>query len=164
MVIENRNLAEGEVLTVTYKKAEHRCTVVKTGKGLGFQLKDGSIFTSPSSAGKAVTGRVSCDGWKFWSLADGTVKVETAAPEAAQRSEKPAKAAKPAGPKMVRNIRKMPNQKGVAEGSTKWWCSAGMNAFITESPDLPQQCPDGHPFEQADEFAVVPVVERDGDD
>ena len=156
LVIENRKLAEGTVLTVTYKKAEHRCTVIKTDTGLAFQLKDGQTFNSPSSAGKGITGRVSCDGWKFWSVLDGA----TAEPvEAAKPKREP----NAAGPKMVRNIRKMPNQKGVEEGSTKWWCSACMKAFITESPDLPQRCPDGHPFEQVDEFAFVPAETTDGD-
>ena len=156
MAIENRNLAEGAVLTATYKKAEHRCSVIKTEKGLGFQLSDGKVFSSPSSAGMAVTGRVSCDGWKFWTLADGSVAVETTAESATSAPTKAKKEPKASGPKMVRNIRKMPNQKGVAEGSTKWWCSAGMKAFITESAELPEECPDGHPREQADEFAATP--------
>ena len=157
MVIENRNLNEGAVLTVTYKKAEHRCSVIKTEKGLGFQLDNGTTFSSPSSAGKAVTGRVSCDGWKFWTVLDGSAPAETTAESATSEPTKAKKEPKASGPKMVRNIRKMPNQKGVAEGSTKWWCSAGMKAFITESAELPQVCPDGHPFEQADDFAAVPA-------
>lgn len=121
MVIENRNLTEGTVLSVTYKKTEHRCTVIKTDKGLAFQLTNGTTFNSPSSAGKSITGRVSCDGWKFWSVAPGMPPMEAAetpAGEAEQR--KPSKAPKSSAPKIVRNIRKMPNQKGVAEGSTKF--------------------------------------------
>src|SRR5215207_2496402 len=71
MALENRNLAAGTKLVATYKKAQHGCEVVATENGIAFQLADGKTYMSPSSAGKAVTGRVSCDGWKFWSLADG---------------------------------------------------------------------------------------------
>jgi hypothetical protein len=126
MVIDNRNLAEGAVLSVTYKKAEHRCTVIKTDKGLGFQLANGSVFASPSSAGKAITGRVSCDGWKFWSLAKDGAKPIIAEPAAAEPDVEPttAEAPAPKAPKLIRQIKKMPNQKGVAEGSAKFWCSA----------------------------------------
>ena len=61
----------GTKLVATYKKALHPCEVVATDNGIAFQLADGKTYMSPSSAGKAITGRVSCDGWKFWSLADG---------------------------------------------------------------------------------------------
>jgi Zn finger protein HypA/HybF involved in hydrogenase expression len=154
LVVEKGTLAEGAVLTVTYKKAEHRCTVIKTEKGLEFQLADGKTFGSPSSAGKAITGRVSCDGWKFWSIAEGAMPAPAQSEAVAETAEKPKREPKTAGPKMIRNIRKMPNQKGVAEGSTKWWCSACMKGFITESAELPQACPESHPLEQADQFAV----------
>jgi hypothetical protein len=152
MVIENRNLAEGTVLSVTYKKAEHRCTVVKTEDGLAFRLADGQTFKSPSSAGKAITGRVSCDGWKFWSVAEGATAI---APT--ERSPRPGEpeAEKPArGPKLIRNVKKMPNQKAVEEGWTKFWCSACMKAFVAETTLVPGKCPEGHAREMADEFAV----------
>lgn len=156
MTIENRNLWAGAKLVATYKKAEHFCEVLKTDEGLAFQFKDGKVFKSPSSAGKAITGRVSCDGWKFWSLAsEGSapptevVTTETAEPKA--------KATKAVATRVVRVIRKMPNQKGVAEGSTKWWCSGCMKAFVTESIELPEQCTEGHLKEQTDEFAAVPT-------
>lgn len=158
MVVENRNLAVGTVLTVTYKKAQHRCLVVKTDKGLGFELASGEIYASPSSAGKAITGRISCDGWKFWSVADGTPPSALSAPDAASEDidDRPSKPSTGSGPKLLRNIRKMPNQKGVPEGSTKFWCSACMKGFVIESNDTPDSCPEGHAKEMADQFAATP--------
>ncbi len=156
MAIENRNLWAGAKLAATYKKEQHFCDVLKTDDGLAFQLKDGKVFKSPSSAGKAITGRVSCDGWKFWSMAgEGSAPASEAT--TAEPVEPKAKAPKTVASKMVRVIRKMPNQKGVEEGSTKWWCSACMKAFLTESAVLPEQCLEGHPWERADEFAAVPA-------
>lgn len=157
MVVENRNLAAGIVLTVTYKKAEHRCEVVKTDDGLAFRLADGQTFKSPSSAGKAITGRVSCDGWKFWSVANGAAQAASPEPEASvvATDEAPArKAPKVSGPKMVKVVRKMPNQKAVEAGWTKFWCSACMKAFVAETTLVPEECPEGHAREMADAFAV----------
>jgi rubrerythrin len=167
MVIDNRNLAEGAVLSVTYKKAEHRCTVIKTDKGLGFQLANGSVFASPSSAGKAITGRVSCDGWKFWSLAKDGASPEFAPsgePEVEPTTTE-APAAKVAPPKVIRQIKKMPNQKSVPEGSTKFWCSACMKGFVIEGSATPESCPEGHPKDTTDEFAALSKaeVQEDGD-
>ncbi|MEO8539161.1 MAG: hypothetical protein ABI577_05425 [bacterium] len=166
MAIENRKLVAGAKLVATYKKAEYFCEVLKTDEGLAFQMPDGKVFKSPSSAGKAVTGRVSCDGWKFWSLADRSVVVpatESASSEDATTAEPvEAKAAKVAAPKIVRVIKKMPNQKGVAEGSTKFWCSSCMKSFVAEGEAVPETCPDGHAKETADEFAVTVGVDFDG--
>jgi hypothetical protein len=162
LAIENRKLVAGTELTVTYKKVEHRCEVVSTEDGPAFRLKDGQTFKSPSSAGKAITGRVSCDGWKFWSLASGeqpaaATTAETASTEPAEAKTLKAKpASKAAAPKMVKLIKKMPNQKGVAEGSTKFWCSACMKAFVAETTLVPEACPAGPSREMADEFAAVP--------
>ena len=153
MTIDNRNLAAGAVLVTAYKKVQHRCEVVTTEKGLGFKLANGKILSSPSSAGKAITGRVSCDGWKFWSLA-GKVEQGSETPPASVR-EAPAKATRTAA-KLVRQIKKLPNQQGVTEGSTKWFCSACMKSFLAEGQNAPLACPEGHPREAADEFAAVP--------
>jgi hypothetical protein len=48
---------------------------VQTADGLRYRLDDGREFTSPSSAGKAAMGGVSCNGWRFWSIA-GTEKLK----------------------------------------------------------------------------------------
>jgi len=70
MTIENRDLAPGTKLAGSYKKTTYVCEVVITAEGeTRFQLEDGRLFTSPSSAGKAVMNGVSCNGWRFWSLA-----------------------------------------------------------------------------------------------
>jgi hypothetical protein len=157
MALENRNLAAGTKLVATYKKAQHPCEVVATENGIAFQLADGKTYMSPSSAGKAITGRVSCDGWKFWSLAEGQTNVSAAeAPATPERKAKAPKASVVAT-KMVKLIKKLPNQKGVAEGSTRFFCSGCMKAFITESTLMPETCPEGHPREAADDFGTVPA-------
>ena len=68
-------LAAGTVLVAKYKGTEHRCEVV-TGEDdkRRFRLEDGREFRSPSSAGSAVMDGVACNGWRFWSLAEGSPK------------------------------------------------------------------------------------------
>ncbi len=56
----------------------------------------------------------------------------------------------------VQVIKKMPNQKGVAEGSTKFWCSGCMKAFVAETSAGPGDLPRRTCKETADEFAAVP--------
>jgi len=145
MTIENRDLAPGTKLVASYKKTQHRCEVTPTPEGVRYKLEDKRLFTSLSSAGKAVTGRVSCDGWKFWSL-DGE-PAKAALVEAPQPKD-----SKPAAPKMVRQIKKLANQKGVAESSTKFFCSGCMASFTVEGSEVPETCTAGHLREVEDGF------------
>src|ERR1051325_3607069 len=73
MVIENRDaVVAGTKLTATYKKQQYICTVEAGEDGkLAFNY-DGKSYGSPSSAGTAIIG-TACNGWRFWSLADGSV-------------------------------------------------------------------------------------------
>jgi hypothetical protein len=87
------------------------------------------------------------NGWRFWSVASD-VEEEPA------QAEKPASAT-PVATKLVKVIKRVPNQKGVAEGSMKWWCSACMKAFVAAGNSVPETCPEGHAREAADEFAEV---------
>ena len=54
-------------------------------------------------------------------------------------------------------IKKLPNQKGAPEGSTKFWCSACMKSFVAEGTAIPETCPEGHVKEQTDDFAGKPT-------
>jgi hypothetical protein len=150
MTIENRELAPGTKLVGTYKKTAYVCEVVSTPeKELAFQLEGGRLFTSPSSAGKAVMNGVACNGWRFWSL-DGV------APASPPRSEKAVQAdVKPKARKLVRQIRKLPNQRGVPEGDTRWFCSGCMKGFLMPAGEEPASCPEGHPAEVEDAFATT---------
>ena len=96
-----------------------------------------------------------CDGWKFWSLAEGQAAPSGEAPA----PDRKAKAPKPSlvATKMVKLIKKLPNQKGVEEGSTRWFRSGCMKAFVTESTLMAETCPEGHPREAADDFGSVPA-------
>ena len=150
MAIENRDLAAGTKLVARYRGLEHGVLVVGDMEtGLGFELDNGTIYKSLSSAGKAVMNGISCNGWRVWSRAgEGATEAgEEGAPAHATK-------AKPT-PKTVRQISKLPNQKGVPEGQVKWYCSACQKSFLVEGKDTPAACAEGHPLEQEDEFATT---------
>ena len=125
MSIENRNLPAGTKLVGRHKKAEHTCEVVQTEEGVRYRLADGSLHKSPSSAASAVMGGISANGWRFWS-------VEGTQPEA-----KPENAKAEKNGRLVRQIKKLPNQKGVTEGQTKWFCSGCMESFLADTGTQP---------------------------
>jgi hypothetical protein len=150
MAIENRDLTAGTKLVARYRGQEHSVLVVGDQEtGLGFELDNGRIYKSLSSAGKAVMNGVSCNGWRFWSRAgDGATEGgEVAAPAHATKGNPT--------PKAVRQISKIPNQKGVPEGQTKWFCSACQTSFLVDGKDAPDACPEGHTREIVDDLALV---------
>jgi len=71
MSIEDRGLEPGTKLVGRYKGQEHTAEVVETKEGIRYRLEDGREFKSPSAAGSAVMGGKACNGWRFWSLAEG---------------------------------------------------------------------------------------------
>ena len=44
-------------------------------------------------------------------------------------------------------IYKAPNQQGIAQGKTRWFCVACMKGFIADGTEPPAACPEGHPME-----------------
>ncbi len=95
MTITDRSLKPGTRLTATYKKKVYAAEVI-AGKedGIRYRLADGREFASPSAAGRAVMGGVACNGWRFWSLANGdgptdAPRAHTAANSASQASLSP---------------------------------------------------------------------------
>jgi hypothetical protein len=156
MPITHRNLPAGATLVARFKGQTYRCTVLENEGKLAYSLEDNSIHPSPSAAASKVMGGTSANGWRFWSL-------EGDLPEKPATVEKPPKTntavkAEPASiaTRMIKVIKKLPNQKGVPEGSTKFFCSGCMKAFVAEGNSIPQSCPEGHAREMADEFAGVP--------
>lgn len=88
-------LAVGTVLAARYKGTEYRATVVEGEDGKRrYRLADGQDFKSPSSAGSAVMGGSACNGWRFWSLADGKTPTKPTKGSTKQAGKKAA--AKPA--------------------------------------------------------------------
>lgn len=149
MALENRDLKAGQKLVARYKGQEHTVLVLggETTDGLGFELDGKTIFKSLSMAGNAVTGG-SVNGWRFWSLeGDLKPKREDGAKPTTRKTAKPES--------KVKQIRRVPNQKGVEEGMTKWHCSACMKSFLAEGTEDPQACPEGHTREASDEFATA---------
>ncbi len=149
MVIENRNLAAGTQLAGTYKGRRYACAVVENEGAIRYSLEDGSLHRSPSAAASRVMGGSAVNGWRFWSLADDL----KASPGRVAKATTPAARAEGAPVKMTKVIKRVPNQKGVAEGSMKWWCSACMKAFVVEGTEMPDLCPEGHAREADDGFA-----------
>lgn len=149
MAIIDRNLKAGTRLVARYKKTLHTCEVAETDEGIRYQLADGRLFKSPSSAGSAVMGGVACNGWRFWSL-------ENAEGEPADRPAPKPEAEKKNGngkPRIVRQVKKLPNQKGVPAGQVKYHCSACQDAFLSATE--PEACPKGHAREVVDDLAAV---------
>jgi len=150
MPITNRNLPAGTVLAGRYKGQTYRCTVLENEGRLAYSLEDNSIHPSPSAAASKVMGGTSANGWRFWSL-EGDLPEKSSKTVKAETAKTPSIATK-----MVKVIKKLPNQKGVAEGSTKFFCSGCMKAFVAQTTLVPEQCPEGHAREMADEFAGMP--------
>jgi hypothetical protein len=145
MPLDKQELAPGTKLVGSYKKALHICEVVATPEGeTRYQLADGRLFKSPSSAAKAVMGGISANGWRFWSL-EGALAEPTA--------EKPAKKARKS--KLLQQIKKLRNQKDAPEGQTAWFCSGCMAGFTMPIGQEPATCPEGHLWEVEDEFAAA---------
>ena len=127
MPITNRTLAPGAVLVATYKKVLHRCEVVASDAGPRYRL-DGVEHKSPSTAASAVVGG-NRNGWTFWSVEGSEVEAEVPVAIA---------------PVTAATIRKTPNQKGVADGSTRWHCSTCKKSFVVPADETPVTCPEGH--------------------
>lgn len=148
MAITNRDLQAGTKLVARFKGQEHTVLVLGDKEaGVSYELDGGTTYKSLSSAGSAVMNGTACNGWRFWSL-------EGELPAKPEKGPK-AKATKNAPGKLLRQISRVPNQKGVEEGSTKWHCSSCMASFVAEGKDAPEACTKGHPREVKDEFATA---------
>jgi hypothetical protein len=165
MAIQDRNLTPGTQLVATYKKQEHRAQVVANEDGKPrYQLADGREFKSPSAAGTAITGKA-CNGWAFWSVdaSQAAPALAPAAPEApnALLAPEPAPAAADAPqaeaggspapetpvaetPEPTHGFRRVPNQRGVAEGKVRLYCDACRASFTAPAGQQPETCPQGH--------------------
>jgi hypothetical protein len=125
MAIEDRNLKAGTKLVARYKGKEHGCTVMEGDDkgGRRFMLDDDRVFKSPSAAGSAVMGGITCNGWRFWSL-EGSEEVKP------KRAAKKAKANGNAGFKRLEDGR--------------YWCETCVDAFDAPKNVTPVGCPKGH--------------------
>lgn len=56
-----------------YKGREYTIEVVNADTGIGYRVGR-SVFTSPSAAAKAITGRET-NGWVFWHLEEATKRI-----------------------------------------------------------------------------------------
>ena len=133
MPIQDRKLETGTRLVGTYKQEEYVCTVEADEDGKqAYVLADGRHFRSPSSAAGAVMGGKSVNGWLFWSRRAQELVVSTQAAAA-----KPAARGKKA-------IYKLPNQRGIAAGKSRWFCNACRKSFVQNGDQEPAACPEGH--------------------
>ncbi len=127
MPIENRNLPPGTRLVARYKGQEYTAEVVEADDGIRYRLKDGHEYSSPSSAGSAVMGGKSCNGWRFWSLAGS----EEAKPKKA--AIKPSKSNGNRVNGLISHL-----EDGL------FFCSACQEPFQAPEGVEPQGCPKGH--------------------
>jgi hypothetical protein len=157
MVIGNRDaVVAGTKLTATYKKQEYVCMVQDGEDGKLAFMYDGKSYSSPSSAGTAVIG-TACNGWRFWSLADGEI---THAAKGKDKGKTAPKAGTPAMPKTAARRRreqanptvlhKHDNQKDLQPGEMRWVCDACLKHFIVEGDATPETCPEGHSNDDAE--------------
>ena len=151
MAIEDRNLTVGTRLVASYRKQAHACMVEKAEEGDGslFVLEDGRKFKSASAAASAVMGGKAVNGWRFWS-------VEGAEPKARGGGERPETQAA----KRKRLVYRVPNQKGIAEGRSRWFCRACMKGFVIEGGWQPEACPAGHRGDDPERTAAVGPAEE----
>ena len=136
MAIEDRNLTVGTRLVANYRKQAVVCMVEKAEEGDGtlFVLEDGRKFKSASAAASAVMGGKAVNGWRFWS-------VQGTKPQGKKGGgERPETQAS----KSKRLVYRVPNQKGIAEGQSRWFCRACMKGFVIEGDGQPEACPAGH--------------------
>lgn len=89
-------LGDGTKLVARYKGKEYRAEVVKLEDGK-FAIRSGrKEYTSPSSAGKAITGGA-VNGWVFWSREE-EAKAKAATKAAKPKPVKPTKASRAKAP------------------------------------------------------------------
>ncbi len=170
MPIENRNLIPGTKLAARYHKQTYTCEVVEgEGGKLRYRLADGREFKSPSAAGMAITGHA-CDGWVFWSVETATatpptqeqpaqgaqeqepVTPQTTEPSVSTETETKTQEEKPPTTQLAteepgpvrKHIFRIPNQKGVPEGQTRWYCHDCGGSFLVPAGETPGSCPAGH--------------------
>ena len=151
MAIEDRNLTVGTRLVANYRKQAHACMVERAdeGEAILFVLEDGKRYRSPSSAASAVMGGKAVNGWRFWSVQDAEPKVR-------EGGEKPETQSK----KSKRLVYRVPNQKGIAEGQSRWFCRACMKGFVIEGGGQPEVCPEGHRGDNPERTAAVGPAEE----
>lgn len=168
MPIEDRNLKPGTRLVARYHKQSYSCLVVEgEGGKLRYRLADGREFKSPSAAGMAITGHA-CDGWVFWSVETATAALapqpigsspvetqptgeaaKTTPGEGGQPDEAlvPATVVAPAAEQSdaaKKGFFRTPNQRGVPEGQTRWYCHDCGKSFLAATGQTPRACPEGH--------------------
>jgi hypothetical protein len=146
MAIENRNLEAGTRLVANYKKQTFVCAVeaAEGGEGVVYVLEDGSRHKSPSAAGMKVMGGKAVNGWRFWSLEGDEPAAKPRPNKLKELGTPPIVERKPRTKKPSKLIYRSPNQQKVAEGRTRWFCTACMKSFVEEGTGEPQVCPEGH--------------------
>ena len=152
----------GLTLVGKYKGELHTCEVVERDERLYFVRPDGQCFTSPSSAGKAVTGTAT-NGYRFWSVPEqapsgqpGRQKAARLAVAAVTADQPMSTAAEADGDdgaaKPAKLIERTKRQKNVPEGKARYLCSSCRKAFVADDAGrgrVPGRCPEGHPARQA---------------
>lgn len=132
-MIKIEDLRPGVRLVGSYRDVTYDAVVGEGGRiTIEHEGFAGRVFKSLSGAGKAITGRVSCEGTRFWSMA-GEVRVSR---KEAQRERNRVR--------RYRVIQVMKNQDAVPEGKVRLWCDGCMAIFMGEAGAEITSCPQGH--------------------
>ena len=145
-------LTVGARLVASYRRQAHACMVEKADEGGGilFVLQDSRKFKSASAAASAVMGGKAVNGWRFWS-------VQGTKPQGKEGGrEKPETQAA----KSKRLVYRIPNQKGIAEGQSRWFCRACMKGFVIGGDRQPEACPAGYRGDDPEWTAAVGPAEE----
>ena len=144
MAIENRDLEPGTKLIARYKKEEYRAEVVTGEEGkVKYRMADGTEFTSPSSAGTAITGKA-CNSWAFWSIEPDSVQTKPAEPERSDATGEDSEDTETQEYTSSAGFRRVPNQKAIEEGEVRLYCDACQKSFTAPAGEPAEICPEGH--------------------
>ena len=152
----------GLTLVGKYKGEEHTCEVVEHDERLYFVRPAGEVFTSPSAAGKAVTGTAT-NGYRFWSVPEKAPSGQPGRQKAARLAVAAVTADQPmstaagadgddGAAKPAKLIERTKSQKNVPEGKARYFCSPCMKAFVAADAGrgrVPGRCSEGHRARQA---------------
>ncbi len=153
-MIKDRKLKVGMKLVARHKGTDYNAVVVKGEKGGTAIRMNRKTYSGLSSAGNAITGWGSTNGWKFWS-----VKGQESESRRAKRNGDAPATEKPAKKKRTRVASApAPNPESATfklleDG--RFYCEACATPFIDpQGAEQPERCPEGHTPDGVKEEAI----------
>ena len=137
----------GDMLTARYGGQVYSCEVVAGEKDgdLGYSYNF-TTYRSLSGAGKAVTGRISCNGRTFWTIQDGEERIAIAATAPRPRSVPNGNGKQSEAEAEVPVSRGFPldTETKAPRGEKVLFCARCKKGFSVDAEENPERCPSGH--------------------